>query len=235
MKHINTKKGYAITLPLLLLAGLGLSGCNHDQNSESSYQINVTNLTNNQPLSPLAVIVHKRDFRAWHIGMPASAGIERLAEGGDSSVLLQMEAGSTPDTNTAMGNGLILPGTTDSVTINSNIGGEVELTVASMLVNTNDGFTGASAVDIASMPFNEPLTLLLHTLDAGTEANDELAANLPGPAGGGEGFNMNRNDRNFITLHPGVISTADGLETSALDGSHRFDNPVARLTITRIH
>jgi len=232
MKQFNLNRRYWLSLPILLLAGLGLSGCNQ---GERSYQVNLTNLTHNQPMSPLAVILHNQDFRAWSTGMPASDGIERLAEGGDSSMLLEVEAGSTANTTTAMGSGLILPGNTDSVTITGKIRGSISLSIASMLVNTNDGFTGASAVDVSSLRFDEPLTLFVHAWDAGTEANDELAANLPGPAGGGEGFNINRNDQNFITAHPGVITSDDGSMMSALDSSHRFDNPVARLVVTRIH
>jgi len=231
MKPFNLKMRYWLSLPILVMTILGLSACNQ---GGRSYQIDLTNLTHNQPMSPLAVILHDQGFQAWKTGLPASDGIERLAEGGDSSILLEMAAASTPNTTTAMGSDLILPGHTDSVTITSKIKGAIKLSVASMLVNTNDGFTGASAVDVSSIRFNEPLTLFVHTLDAGTEANDELAVNLPGPAGGGEGFNMSRNDRNFITVHPGVITADDGLIMSALDGSHRFDNPVARLVVSRI-
>jgi len=70
--------------------------------------------------------------------------------------------------------------------------------------------------------------------DAGTEANSETAATIPGPAAGGEGYNSTRDDRDTVGGHPGVISADDGLTGSALDASHRFDNPVARITITRL-
>jgi len=36
-----------------------------------------------------------------------------------------------------------------------------------------------------------------------------------------------------VLVHAGVISVDDGLTTSALNESHRFDNPVVRITITR--
>jgi hypothetical protein len=70
--------------------------------------------------------------------------------------------------------------------------------------------------------------------DAGTEANDELAATIPGPAGGGEGFNADRNDDDRVAFHSGVISQDDGLASSALSANHRFLNPGAQLVITRI-
>jgi hypothetical protein len=234
MNPVKLKNRYPVTLLLLVLASLGLSGCNQDKGKDNNqYQVKLTNLTHNQPLSPLAVILHDPQFRAWQDGMPASDGIEKLAEGGDNSTLLDAEAGIQLNTATASGNGLILPGHTDSVTISTKRRSHIELTVASMLVNTNDAFTGINAVDVTNISVNQPLTLWLHALDAGTEANDELAANIPGPAGGGEGFNPSRADRDIITTHAGVISSDDGLPLSTLDSSHRFDNPVARVIITR--
>ena len=73
----------------------------------------------------------------------------------------------------------------------------------------------------------------MNVWDSGTELNDELAATIPGPAGGGEGFNTTRDDTDVVSFHPGVISQDDGLATSALSGNHRFLNPGARITITR--
>jgi len=58
---------------------------------------------------------------------------------------------------------------------------------------------------------------------------------VPGPAAGGEGFNVTRDDLvDRVTVHAGVVTRDDGLSTSALDVSHRFDNPVARIVVTRI-
>ena len=70
--------------------------------------------------------------------------------------------------------------------------------------------------------------------DAGTEADTELAAEIPGPVGGGEGFNAARDDQgDRVSMHSGVISQDDGLVTSDLTGQHRFDNPVVRVLIER--
>ncbi len=55
------------------------------------------------------------------------------------------------------------------------------------------------------------------------------------PAGGGEGFNAARNDTNdVVAFHAGVVSKDDGLANSALSANHRFLNPGAKLTITRV-
>jgi hypothetical protein len=76
---------------------------------------------------------------------------------------------------------------------------------------------------------------MLPAWDAGTEANSEASGTIPGPADGGEGYNATRDDLvNFVAIHRGVISADDGLNSSILDESHRFDNPVARVMIERI-
>ncbi|RMH22958.1 MAG: hypothetical protein D6698_00320, partial [Gammaproteobacteria bacterium] len=109
----------------------------------------------------------------------------------------------------------------------------LRMSVASMLVNTNDGFAAKKEIDISNLAVGESLMVSLNALDAGTEANDELQANIPGPAAGGEGFNAQRNDVDRVYGHAGVISQDDGLATSILGQAHRFDNPVAKLVITR--
>lgn len=45
----------------------------------------MTNLTNAQPLSPVALVAHDGTFSAFELGQRASEGLEVLAEGGDNS------------------------------------------------------------------------------------------------------------------------------------------------------
>jgi hypothetical protein len=83
------------------------------------------------------------------------------------------------------------------------------------------------------MDVDIPIMMHYMAYDAGTEANTEAKGSMPGPADGGEGFNAARDDVNFVHIHPGVISQYDGLADSVLMPSHRFDNPVLAVTITR--
>ena len=49
------------------------------------------------------------------------------------------------------------------------------------------------------------------------------------------GFNAARTDINDVVRgHSGVVTADDGLDTSVLDQSHRFDNSGMMLRITRI-
>ena len=102
-----------------------------------------------------------------------------------------------------------------------------------MLVNTNDAFTGLNAYNLADLDVGEEWTSVARAYDAGTEANSEAAGTMPGPADDGEGFNAERDDADFVALHPGVVSADDGLSSSVLSVQHKFDNPVMRITVTR--
>ena len=103
-----------------------------------------------------------------------------------------------------------------------------------MLVNTNDAFTGTTDVVVGDIGIGESRRIFLHPYDAGTEVNDEAASTVPGPAAGGEGFNAERLERDFVSAHSGVVTQDDGLGTSVLDESHRFLSPVAEIIVTRI-
>jgi hypothetical protein len=232
MKNIRSRKAGMISV--VVFSAFVLFGCNSDDNIESvSYQMSVTNLTNNQPLSPPAFVLHTKGYNAWNSGDTASEGVEQLAEGGDPSPFLEEALESLQVLMTAEGSSVIGPGNTASVSIELARNSDMRISFAAMLVNTNDAFTGITDAYIGSLASQESVTLIAVAYDAGTEANSETATYIPGPAAGGEGYNPQLNDRGFIVVHPGVITADDGLAASALDESHRWRNPVARLTVTR--
>lgn len=224
---------------LIFTAAFLITGCHHDTRN---YEVGVVNLTQNQPFSPLAVVLHDSSYAPWTVGSSASQGLELLSESGDNSQFLD-EAGENLSRKSLInahgrmsrvsGEGLILPG--ESETVQTSVGGyEILLSLATMLVNTNDAYAGVEAFDISDLEVGEELTRLLTTYDAGTEGNSEMASSIPGPAAGGEGFNIVRDDVNYVTHHSGIVSTVDGYTDSALDQSHRFDNPAALLVVRRI-
>ena len=91
-------------------------------------------------------------------------------------------------------------------------------------------------MDISNLMAGESISFTARSYDAGTEFNTETAASIPGPASGGagEGYNEARDDiADHVTMHPGVVSSDDGLSTSALSAGHKFDNPTLRITIAR--
>jgi hypothetical protein len=229
----------SVCLALTLASPLLLTGCNNgndnngsDATARVSYELTVTNLTAGQPLSPLAVVLHDNTYTMWSVGSSASNGLEQLSEGGDNTELLSEAA--TSSKATASGGGVIAPGQSESVIVEVDEMNHLALSFATMLVNTNDGFTGINAVDLSGMAVGSNKQVLVKAYDAGTEANSEQASTVPGPAAGGEGYNQARDDRDSVSGHPGVVTHDDGLSGSALNESHRFDNPVAQVTITRV-
>ncbi|MHA2847807.1 spondin domain-containing protein [Vibrio harveyi] len=225
---------------LLVAASVGLlAGCPSDDDNDVvksyRYTINVANLTANQPMSPLAILAHNDKYKLFEIGKSASVELEHLAEGGSNAELLALKDSNDYVYQTLSGNGLVLPGSSDSVTFTVDPHKAGYVSVASMFVNTNDAFVGETGLSLKSLAVGESYEMSLNVWDSGTELNDELAATIPGPAGGGEGFNATRNDTNdVVAFHAGVVSKDDGLANSALSANHRFLNPGAKLTITRV-
>ncbi len=223
---------------LLVAASVALlAGCSDDDDKVKSttYTVSVTNLTANQPMSPLAVLIHNSDFHLFEVGQSVSIALEHLAEGGSNAELIAMMNSDDSVHQGISGNGLLLPGASDEVTITLEPHRYGYLSVASMLVNTNDAFVGETGLSLKSLAVGESYEMNMNVWDSGTELNDELATTIPGPAGGGEGFNAERSDNiDRVAFHAGIISGDDGLANSALSANHRFLNPGAKVTITRI-
>jgi len=193
-----------------------------------SYTVTVTNLTHGQPLSPVAVIAHESGY-FWQIGEVASVELERMAEGGDNSSLIALPQALA----SVSGEMPVIPGGSDSFTISFNDVADAKLTLATMLVNTNDAFTGLNAWNLGQLEVGDSWTTTVGVYDSGTETNTEAEGTIPGPAGNGEGFNPMRNDTGFVSMHPGVVTMDDGLATSVLTGLHRFDSPAMRIAVVR--
>lgn len=227
---------------LLVLSACGGGSDNHDYfpppapqspvSSNASFTIEAVNLTAGQPLSPLAVFIHDDSVEVFTPGAAASTELEVLAEAGDNSQLLAALAVPAK----ASGSAPIGPGASDSLSLelNGSDSSGMRLTIVSMLVNTNDAITAINSAAIETLAIGQSMTLNSIAYDTGTEANTETVLTIPGPAGGGEGFNSARDDiRDQVTMHGGVVSADDGLASSGLRQQHRWDNPVARFRITR--
>lgn len=228
---------------LILALATTLTACGGSDNNESDqiveptpiptadsfeFSVTISNLTAGQPFSPVAVIAHL-EGTLWQIGSPSSVALEVMAEGGDNSQLLTFENGIA----NASSEGPVGPGANTTITITTDTLEVLKLSLATMMVNTNDGFTGLSAVDVSALAVGESIMRTTVAYDAGTEANTEAAGTLPGPVDGGEGFNEARDDVDFVARHPGVVTNEDGLSSSVLSPEHKFDNPLAKVVITR--
>ncbi len=222
-----------ITISVSFFIFFLMNGCDNDHSTNKDYRISVTNLTSNQPLSPVALVFHDGSASLWEIGEPATNAIEQLAESGNNTPLLNSVSASNAEGFS--GSDIILPGSTEILDVSVVNSGNHFLSIASMLTNTNDAFAGYQHFDLLALFAQTPATIEIPVYDSGTELNTETLATIPGPAGGGEGYNMVRDDlQNQVTRHQGVVSATDGLTSSALNATHRFSNPVALISIQQI-
>ena len=196
------RKGISLRALGMALTALVVAACDSSNNNGNNmtppppppppamatFDVTVNNLTNAQPLSPVAVIAHSAGYSVFTIGTAATAGLENLAEGGDNSMLI-MEAGA--DTNVlASGSGAapIGPAGSETVTIDlleSDVA-NLRFSVSTMLVNTNDAISGVNGVDVSGLAAGDTWSGRGIVYDAGTEANTEAAGTIPGPADGGK-------------------------------------------------
>jgi hypothetical protein len=226
-----------IVLPFSVI--LTLTACSDDDSDmemveppmtvEYQYQVTVSNLTNAQPFSPIAVVLHNTG-EIWAVGQVASVALETLSESGDNSGVMN----ESYVIDSASNDDILMPGAATEIMIATTDRMATKLSLATMLVNTNDAFTGLSQVDLASLAVNEMLSYQVAVYDAGTELNSEVAGTIPGPADSGEGLNLNRDDVDYVARHPGVVGMDDGLSSSVLNNQHKFDNPAMSVKIVRV-
>ena len=203
------------------------SGTDSVENA-ATYEVSITNLTRGQPLSPIFMATHlKGAGPLYTLGQPASADLAALAEDADAAGLM---GAWNPETNASVSEvqfaksdiGPILPGKT--VTATFTVSGQARyLSLASMLVNTNDAFIGANGVEL----YNRRLTLVGY--DAGSEANTEDCAYVPGPPCGSHVHDDTNAAEGFVHVHAGIHG-GGGLDPT----QHDWRNPVAVMVIERV-
>lgn len=229
----------------------GADGQDGVNGNSAVYTVQITNLTYAQPFAPAAIVLHESGYHAFAEGEAASMGIEVMAEGGNPAMVIEEAMDSTDFLDAQNSGGILGPKTSSdmfTLVVPELDADDLRLTVTTMLVNTNDAFTGLNAADVSNMSVGDSKTFMTVTWDAGTEANTETAATMPGPAagaagGGGEaaGYDPIRDDlADVVRLHTGVTTNAnatdpsrEGLATSVLTEGHRFDFPTSRVVITR--
>jgi hypothetical protein len=213
----------------LAVTTMGLSAS--ADHPERTYRVTVTNLTDGQPMTPFVVATHDRSFSLFSRGAMASHGLQQLAENGGVPVLVEELAA-----NPAVGDVQVAapaagppvhPGASVSVDVTATLDARF-VTLAGMLICTNDGFTGVSTVKV---PYDSK-TVYGFAYDAGTEINTEAYEDLVPPCDGlgqtGE-TNPALAEDGRIHRHPGISGVAD------LDpATHDWRGPVVRVEIELI-
>lgn len=176
-----------------------------------SLTISFRNTSVYQPMTPPVVALHnapgtENGIRLFEVGQPASAEVADIAENGANGPLVavatgQIDAGTVTAAGVAFVDaaapGPVLPGETATVTLDLEDPDQV-LSVVSMVVCTNDGFSG---IDSRPLSADTTETFFAPVYDAGSETNVEML-NYWVPPCGGEG-NLGDDENGAITAHPG--------------------------------
>ena len=196
-----------------------------DDHGVRRYAVTVTNLTRGQGMAPPAVIAHNGDYKMFVLGSPGIPELAPLAEMGNGAPLLSVAASQPSVYRTALGSGGIAPGSSQTIEIETTARFP-EISLGSMLGTTNDAFMAVRGIEV---PLRGSVTVLADAYDAGTEANSENCAFIPGPPCGD--FNHNpAAPEGYVHVHAGIHIGGGGLTPA----QHDWRNPVAQIEIRRI-
>lgn len=209
---------------VVVAAGLAGPATAAEQHRSTQWRVTVENLTpeGSQPLSPPLVVVHSNRADVWSVGTIASHGVAAIAEDANNAPLEQALPGlrGVSDVFTVSG-GPIPPGESRTFDVKSH-GRFDRLTLLSMLVNTNDAFTGLDSMRLKGR-WDRVRTA---AYDGGSERNNELTGFIPGPCCNNP-F-VRDPEGALIRHHEGITGVGD------LDPAvYGWTGPAARITIER--
>jgi hypothetical protein len=226
------KQFLVLTLVAIATAALltGSALADDDQGGTQHWQVTIENLTppgpgapGSQPLSPPLFVVHSGKADVWSVGDIASHPLAAIAEdannGPAESALAQLRGVREVFT----GAGGPIPSGASRAFVVETRGKFNRLSVVTMLVNTNDAFTGLDSLRLDG----ERIVRFRRAYDAGSERNNELAAFIPGPCCGNPFVRDPEGE--LIRRHPGITGVGD------LDPAvYGWEEPVAKITIERV-
>jgi hypothetical protein len=198
--------------------------------SAVEYEVTLENLTpatgdvSSQPFSPPVLATHNSSVRLFKVHHYASDELRQIAEDAVNSPMVEKLKNSNKVFDVVEGMGVIFPGGSATFTITAKRKYN-KLSVVSMLVNTNDAFTGISK---ARLPRHGKKEYYLYAYDAGTEKNTEMTDHIPGPCCGNPLVRVPTHEK--IAVHRGIQGTGD------LDPEiYGWHKKVAKLTIRRVN
>jgi hypothetical protein len=198
---------------------------NNAAKGDKTVRINYENLTDGQIFSPSVFFSHNASaVPLFTEGKKAPFGMMRIAEEGNIGPLLsEVVVHSLGGAYGSVIQGVsTLPGHSRTVELTVDAQHPM-ISGAFMLVMTNDGFTGISALDAYNLA--KPVAMDLYAYDAGTENNNEDKDHLIAFQG-----TERAPEKGVVHRHQGIKGDKDA------PPSWRFDpqKPVGRITITPI-
>lgn len=170
----------ALAVPLLALTS---SSAGADP-ATSTYQVTLVNSSSGQPFSPPVGATHSPDVDLFEVGERASPEIAAIAQSGDQSGAVTLLTSALGSGVTAVAEGAPSrplqgrggPPSVQSIEIEGTAGDVLSL--ATMLICTNDGFTG---IDSVALPESGTTVVPLMGYDAGVERNTQRSRDLVDP------------------------------------------------------
>jgi len=190
------------------------------------FEVTITNLTATQIISAPIVTSHSDATRMFAPGMAASMELQALAEDGDNSSLAMSMGADIEVLDVVTYPGNILPGS--SMTMNVTMDAfHRTLSMAGMLVTTNDAFFGIDGVTMGNGV--DSAVFFAPVFDSGTEANSEDGMYIPGPPFGNGGSHDPAMAEGFIHLSSGIHG-GSSLAPAAWD----WGSSAARIEVRRL-
>jgi hypothetical protein len=212
-----------------------------DDGAVRTYEITISNLNSGQPFSPPIFVTHTGDATIFTPGQKAPEGIRLIAEQGNSSMLASATRGM-PGVSHVLATNMPIhriggPGSvTRTLTIDAS-GSAHWLSMAAMLICTNDGFVGLNSVRLPDGM--NSLVYYARGYDAGTEINDQLYTNLGDPCGqvgpvtvAPDGMNLRTPESGVIRHHPGTAPNVG--DQGARVKEYGWGEPVAKIIVRRV-
>lgn len=223
------------------------------------YEVSIKNLTSSTPtagppatgqwFTPPIIATHRKATGLFTVGESASFEVKEIAENGNLSptqgTLLENRRVDEVVVAASGNPPPLAPANEVTVTLSGDRGRKY-LSFVSMLIRTDDGFTG---VDTLRLPkkVDDEVVVETASYDAGMEINTEDVADIVPPCQALNGVSSsdsgtvtsdpNLAENGVIHPHPGINSTAD---TDPNDGgddltraAHGWSDPVGQITITR--
>jgi hypothetical protein len=247
---MHVRKGRALLALALASAAAvatAVSGGAAQAGGAARFRVTIVNLTDGQPFTPPVIATHRSDFNLFRVGDLASVGVMQVAENGNVPNLVSaLELAADVAEVVAGGEPLVpasLPGSTShpdraTFVIEAPTGARF-ISFMSMLICTNDGFTGINHVRLPE-DIGAQRAIVANGYDAGTETNTEDFADIVPPCQGlvgvtgsdpGSGVSdPSLLEGGVIHHHPGIAGGVD-----LVPSVHGWDDPVVRVRITRVN
>ena len=189
-------------------------------------EVTITNISNNVTFTPIMAASHRHEIDLFEVGEAASDELITVAESGNVAPLSALLSGNNDVSDVQNSGGLLGPG--QSVTIMLEADKRTNrVSIASMMLPTNDSFIALDSVRVPKR--GKTASYRSPGYDAGSETNDEICLNIPGPYCGGAGLSPADPGEGYVHISRGIAGNAD-LAPADFD----WRNDVAKITVRSV-